>query len=84
MTINFQAEPSPQLPLTPGSPEPSLRPFQNRSPHLSNFLLCLFSISRPPPLRDHVACRQPIWGSGDPIGYASLMKYLQFIKHSLP
>lgn len=68
----------------PGSPELCLHPFQKCEPLPFQFPLTPLLQFPPLPLRDNVACMQPIWGSGDPIGYASLMKYLQFIKHRLP
>lgn len=82
-TTDFQAGPVPISP-PPGNPELCPHPFQKCEPPPFQFPLTPLLCFPPPPLRDNVACMQSIWGSGNPTGYASLMKYLQFIKHRLP
>lgn len=83
VTMNFLAGPAPSSP-SPGSPQLYLHPFQNREPPPCQFPLTPLLYFPPLPLHDDVAYRRLIWGSGNPTGYASLMKYLQFIKHRLP
>lgn len=82
VAMNFQKVPASSSPCQ-GCPELGLHPFQKCEPHLSNFLLHLFFISRPGLCVttwcacSHLGIREAYW-------VCQLNEILQFIKHRLP